>query len=55
MILSETDDIFLIKGGLGPNDRIVLEGIRQVRDGEVVEYEFQSAEQSLSNLKYHAE
>ena len=28
------------RGGLSVNDKIVLEGIRQVRDGEKVEYEF---------------
>ncbi len=55
VILNELDDIFLIKEGLGVNDKIVLEGIRQVRDGEEVEYEFQSPEQALKQLKYHAE
>jgi len=54
-ILSELDDIYLIKDGIGVNDRIVLEGIRQVRDGEEVEYEYQSPEEALNNLKYHAE
>jgi len=54
-ILNELDDIYLIKDGLGVNDKIVLEGIRQVRDGDEVEYEFQSPEQSLQHLKYHAE
>ena len=34
------DDIFVIKKGLDVDDRIVLEGVRQVRDGEKVEYEF---------------
>lgn len=55
VILNELDDIFLIKEGLGVNDKIVLEGIRQVRDSEEVEYEFQSPEQALKHLKYHAE
>ncbi|MEI7460990.1 MAG: efflux RND transporter periplasmic adaptor subunit [Pirellula sp.] len=55
VILNETDDIFLIKDGLGVNDRIILEGIRQVRDGDEVEYEYQSPEQALNHLKYHAE
>ncbi len=55
VILNEMDDIYLIKNGLGANDRIVLEGIRQVRDGDEVEYEFESAEQALNHLKYHAE
>ena len=54
-ILNELDDIYLIKDGLGVNDKIVLEGIRQVRDGDEVEYEFQSPEGALNHLKYHAE
>ena len=55
VILNEMDDIYLIKDGLGVNDKIVLEGIRQVRDGEKVDFEFRSPEQTLNNLKYHAE
>ncbi|WP_417749754.1 efflux RND transporter periplasmic adaptor subunit [Rosistilla oblonga] len=54
-IQSEQDDIFLIKEGLSATDKIVLEGIRQVRDGDRVEYEFQDPEDVLRNLKHHAE
>nr|WP_291176981.1 efflux RND transporter periplasmic adaptor subunit [Gimesia sp.] len=55
IILKELDDIFLIKTGLDVNDKIVLEGIQQVRDGEQVEYEYLAPERALENLKYHAE
>ena len=51
----ELDDIFVIGKGLDVNDRIVLEGIRQVHDGEKVEYEFRTAEQAMANQKNHAE
>ena len=54
-IQNEKEDIFVISAGLEPGEKIVLEGLRQVRDGEKVEYEFQPAEEVLSNLKYHAE
>jgi membrane fusion protein (multidrug efflux system) len=54
-IENELDDIYVIKGGLSVNDKIVLEGIRQVRDGEKVEYEVEKPEQVASHLKYHAE
>lgn len=54
-IETELDDIFVIKDGLQEGDKIVLEGLRQVRDGDHVEYEFRAPEQVLSNLKYHAE
>lgn len=49
------DDIFVIKDGLQESDKLILEGIRQVRDGDKVEYEFQAPEVVLANLKYHAE
>ena len=41
--------------GLGVNDKIILEGVRQVRDGEKVEYEFRKPEEALANQKNHAE
>jgi len=49
------DDIFVIEQGLKANDKIILEGIRQVRDGDKIEYEFRAADEVLGNLKYHAE
>jgi membrane fusion protein (multidrug efflux system) len=52
---SEQDDIFVLKDGLQEGEKIILEGIRQVRDGDKIEYEFQAPEGVLSNLKYHAE
>ena len=55
VIQNEQDDIYLIEEGLDANDKVILEGIRQVRDGEKVEYEFQAPEEVLGNLKYHAE
>ena len=55
VIQHEMDDIFVIKKGLDVNDKIVLEGVRQVRDGEKVEYESRPAEVVLANQKNHAE
>lgn len=49
------DDIFVVEKGLEAGDKIILEGIRQVRDGDRIEYEFRDAHDVLSNLKYHAE
>jgi membrane fusion protein, multidrug efflux system len=54
-IQNELEDMFIIKNGLGVNDKIVLEGIRQVRDGDKVECEDRQAGQVTSQLKYHAE
>lgn len=55
VIGNEKDDIFVLESGLDVNDKIILEGIRQVRDGEKVDYEFRDPETVLANLKYHAE
>ncbi|QDV85061.1 efflux RND transporter periplasmic adaptor subunit [Stieleria magnilauensis] len=55
VIQNEKDDIFLVAEGLEAGEKIVLEGIRQVRDGERIEYEFEEPETVLANLKYHAE
>jgi membrane fusion protein (multidrug efflux system) len=51
----EQDDIFVVEKGLGVSDRIVLEGVRQVRDGDKLEFEFLKPEEALKNMKYHAE
>jgi membrane fusion protein, multidrug efflux system len=40
VVQNEMDDLFVINKGAGVGERIVVEGIRQVRDGEKVEYEF---------------
>ncbi len=56
LVKHELDDIFVIEKGLKVNDRIVLEGVRQVRDGGNVEgYEFRKPEEALANQKNHAE
>jgi membrane fusion protein, multidrug efflux system len=51
----ELEDIFVIKSGLGVNDKFVLEGVRQVRDGQKVEAEFRKPEEALANQKNPAE
>lgn len=51
----ELEDIFVIGRGLGVDDRIVFEGVRQVRDGQKLEYEFRQPEQVVANQKNHAE
>lgn len=54
-IQHEQDDIFIIKSGLDVNDMIILEGGRQITDGDHVEYEFRKPEDTLANQKNHAE
>jgi membrane fusion protein (multidrug efflux system) len=51
----ELEDIFVIEGGLDVKDKIVLEGVRLVEEGQKVEYEFRNPEEALKNQKFHAE
>jgi membrane fusion protein (multidrug efflux system) len=55
VIQNELDDLYVIKSGIAVDDKIVLEGGRQVRDGDKVEYEVRQPELVTANLKYHAE
>jgi membrane fusion protein (multidrug efflux system) len=56
VVQNELDDIFVVRGGLAVCDKIVLEGVRQVHDGQSdVEYEFRKPEEALANQKHHAE
>ncbi len=55
VIDNEMDDIYTIKEGLDVNDKIILEGVRQVRDGEEIEFDFANPEDVLTHLKYRAE
>ena len=54
-IASVQEDIFVVEKGLDKNDRIILEGIRQVRDGDKIEFEFRDPKKVLAELKHHAE
>ncbi|WP_238602824.1 efflux RND transporter periplasmic adaptor subunit [Fimbriiglobus ruber] len=52
----EMDDIFIIKKGLDAKDKIVLDGVQQVRDGDKLEeFEFRKPEEVLGHQKFHAE
>ena len=51
----EQDDIYVIEKGVGVEDKIVLEGIRQVHEGEKIESVFRDPKLVLENMKVHAE
>ena len=39
IVQNELEDLFVITQGVGVDDKIILEGIRQVHDGDKVEAE----------------
>ena len=54
-ILSEMPDLYVIKSGLKPKDRILLEGIRKVADKEKIDYEYKEPNEVIRHLKVYAE
>jgi membrane fusion protein (multidrug efflux system) len=54
-IAHELEDTFVIQSGVGPKDKILLEGVRQVHENETVEAEYRKPDEALSHQKFHAE
>jgi membrane fusion protein (multidrug efflux system) len=54
-VQNELEDVFVIKQGLSVDDKIIYEGVRQVHDGDQVEYVERPPDEVFKKLKYHAE
>lgn len=54
-VAAEMPDLYAIKGGLAENEKILLEGLRKVRDGDKIKYSYQEPKTVLSHLKVYAE
>lgn len=54
-IKHQLEDILVVDRGLNVKDKFVLDGVRQVRDGDRVKYVFRPPEEVLASQKYHAE
>lgn len=54
-IAEELPHLFVVGGGLEENDKILLEGLRLVRENDEIHYEFVQPAAALSDLKLYAE
>jgi membrane fusion protein (multidrug efflux system) len=55
-IAAEMPDLYVIKSGVTENEKIVLEGIRKVRDNEKIgEYDYEDPQTVISHLKVYVE
>ena len=55
-IARELEDIYVIKGGLKAGEQFVLEGVRQVRDGQTLKRtEVRPPNEAVKNLKFDAQ
>lgn len=54
-IATEMPDLYVIKSGLAPDERILLEGIRKVKEGDKIEYVYEKPELVIPKLKIYVE
>ena len=54
-VSAEMPDLFVISEGLDPKEKILLEGIRKVKDGEKIKYDFEAPRHVMANLKLYSE
>ena len=54
-IASEMPDLYVIKSGITGTDRILLEGLRKVKDGDKVRYDYRAPQAVISHLKVYSE
>ena len=54
-IASEMPDLYVIKGGLAGGERILLEGLRKVKDGDKIAYDYKDPQTVVSHLKVYSE
>lgn len=54
-IAEELPHIYVISDGLSTDDKILLEGLRKVRNGQEIEFEFRDPAEVISDLDLYAE
>lgn len=48
-------DLYVVASGISSHDRILLEGLQKVKDGEKIKYSFVEPKEAISNLKIRTE
>ena len=54
-IASEIPDLYILKSGVSENERIMLEGIRKVKDGDKIAYDYEEPSKVIPRLKVYVE
>ena len=54
-IASEMPDLYVIKSGLVETDRILLEGIRKVKDNDKINYKYEDPTTVFPKLRVYVE
>jgi membrane fusion protein (multidrug efflux system) len=54
-IASEMPDLYIIKGGLNENEKILLEGIRKVKENDKIKFDYEDPKTVIPHLKIYVE
>lgn len=54
-IAAEIDDIYVLSEGLRMDENFLIEGLRKVKDGDKIEFEFKNPKAVYNHLQLHAE
>ena len=54
-IANRMPDLYVVGSGLSDGDRILLEGVQKVKDGDKIDVDFIPAKEAIANLKLYAE
>lgn len=54
-VIADLEDVFIIDKTFNANDKILLEGLKKVHEGEKIQYEFKKPEEVLKSLKVYVE
>lgn len=52
---ADMQDLFVISAGLNENEKILLEGLRKVKDGDKIEFNYEEPRKVIDNLKLFTE
>jgi membrane fusion protein, multidrug efflux system len=54
-IAGRIPDLYIVANGITEDDRILLDGVQKVKEGDKIQYEFQKPQEVISHLKLKAE
>ena len=54
-IATELDNVYVISEGLSMDDKFLIEGLRKVKNGDQIEFEYRAPEEVYNHLELHAE
>lgn len=55
VVSGEMPDLYVVKSGVNPNDKILLEGVQKVREDDKIEFAYENPKEVIKSLRLRAE